>query len=122
MSTDWGLRPFPPWKSVVVNRREGHSSITYKAVGIAADVRDLRALAIVLRSHPLLHPAEGQLSREILAEAAAVGLRVLYLSPKGPIDPSDRASADRLRHLAGDPWRKGAQAGRHGWDHDPARS
>lgn len=45
-------------------------------------------MATALRSHPLLHLAEGQLSREALAEATGqAGLAVHYLAPQGPHDP-----------------------------------
>jgi hypothetical protein len=77
------------------------------AVGIAAAVRPVPALDAVLRSHPLLHLAEGQLSREAVAEAATrAGLPVHYLDPKGRPDPIavDRTAA--LGRAAGPPWRK----------------
>lgn len=75
--------------------------------GIVAQVRDVPPLAAVLRSHPLLHLAEGQLSREVLAEAAeAAGLPVYYLAPKGPHDPARAERAAAMRRDAGLPWRK----------------
>lgn len=74
------------------------------AVGIVAIVRPVSALDAVLRSHPLLHLAEGQLAREAVAEAAtAAGLPVHYLDPKG------RPAVERtvaLARAAGPPWRK----------------
>jgi hypothetical protein len=77
------------------------------AVGIAAVVRHVPALDVVLRSHPLLHLAEGQLSREVIAEAAAqVGLPVHYLDPKGLHDPSAVERTVTLGRAAGPPWRK----------------
>ncbi|MQA15400.1 MAG: hypothetical protein GEV09_14880 [Pseudonocardiaceae bacterium] len=76
-------------------------------VGIVAEVRNVPPLATVLRSHPLLHVAEGQLSREAFAEAAAsVGLSVHYLAPKGPQDPAHAESAAGMGRDAGPPWRK----------------
>lgn len=75
--------------------------------GIVAEVRGLPELATVLRSHPLLHVAEGQLAREVLAEAAdGLGLPVHYLAPKGRHDPAHAELAAGMRHDAGSPWRK----------------
>lgn len=63
---------------------EAGRSSTVVGVGIAAEVKDVPPLARALRSHPLLHVGEGQLSREALAEgAASVGLAVSYLPPRG---------------------------------------
>jgi hypothetical protein len=77
------------------------------AVGIAAIVRPVPALDVVLRSHPLLHMAEGQLSREAVAEAAArLELPVHYLDPKGRHDPAAEEWAVALGRAAGPPWRK----------------
>jgi hypothetical protein len=76
-------------------------------VGIVATVREVPALATALRSHPLLHLAEGQMSREVLAEAAGqAGLAVHYLSPKGPHDPVHVERAVGMGRDAGPPWRK----------------
>jgi hypothetical protein len=77
------------------------------AVGIAAAVRPVPALDVVLRSHPLLHMAEGQLSREAVAEAAArLGLPVHYLDPKARHDPAAVERTVALGRAAGPPWRK----------------
>jgi hypothetical protein len=77
------------------------------AVGIAAVVRPVPALDVVLRSHPLLHMAEGQLAREALAEAATrAGLPVHYLDPKGRHDPAAVERTVALGRVAGPPWRK----------------
>jgi hypothetical protein len=77
------------------------------AVGIAAVVRPVPALDVVLRSHPLLHMAEGQLSREVIAEAAAqLGLPVHYLDPKGRHDPAAVERTVALGRAVGPPWRK----------------
>jgi hypothetical protein len=77
------------------------------AVGIAAVVRPVPVLEVVLRSHPLLHLAEGQLAREALAEAATrAGLPVHYLDPKGSHDPAAVERTVALGRIAGPPWRK----------------
>jgi len=76
-------------------------------VSIVAEVRDLPALAVILRAHPLLHKAEGQLSRETIAEAAqAAGLAVHYVSPRSPQDPNIAERVAELGRAAGPPWRK----------------
>jgi hypothetical protein len=75
--------------------------------GIVAEVRDVPPLSKVLRAHPLLHLAEGQLAREALAEAAeAADLTVHYLPPKGPHDPAHAERASSMGREAGRPWRK----------------
>lgn len=77
------------------------------SVGIVATVREVPALATVLRSHPLLHLAEGQMSREALAEAAGrARLAVHYLPPKGPHDPMHVERAVGMGRYTGPPWRK----------------
>ena len=77
------------------------------AVGIAAVVRSVPAFEAVLRSHPLLHMAEGQLAREAMAEAATrAGLPVYYLDPKGQHDPAAMERTVTLGRTAGPPWRK----------------
>jgi hypothetical protein len=76
-------------------------------VSIVAEARDLPALAVILRSHPLLHKAEGQLSRESIAEAAqAAGLAVHYVSPRSPQGPNIAEQVAELGRAAGPPWRK----------------
>ena len=76
-------------------------------VSIVAEVRDLPALAVILRSHPLLHKAEGQLSREVIAEAAqAAVLAVHYVSPRSPHDPDLAERVVELGRAAGPPWRR----------------
>jgi hypothetical protein len=51
--------------------------------------------------------AEGQLSREVIAEAAAqLGLPVHYLDPKGRHDPAAVERTVALGRAAGPPWRK----------------
>jgi hypothetical protein len=77
------------------------------AVGIAAVVRSVPALDAVLRSHQLLHLAEGQLAREVFAEAAArAGLGVHSLDPKGRHEPVAAQRTVALGRTAGPPWRK----------------
>jgi hypothetical protein len=77
------------------------------AVGIAAVVRSVPALDMVLRSHPLLHMAEGQLAREAISEAATrAGLPVHYLDPKSRHDPVAVERTVALGRVAGPPWRK----------------
>ena len=61
-------------------------------------------LAVVLRSHPLLHLAEGQLSQDAIAEAAqAAGLAVQNVSFHD-LDPTEQVA--ELGRAAGTPWRK----------------
>jgi len=80
---------------------------TVGAASIVADVKTLPPLASILRSHMLLHKAEGDMSREALSEAAASnGLAVHYMSPKGTRDPALVEVAVTLGRTAGPPWRK----------------
>lgn len=75
--------------------------------GIAAHVHDVPPLAVALRSHPLLHTGEGQLSREVVAEAAAAaGLEVHYRGPRDPQDPGIAERVLAIGRAAGPPWRK----------------
>lgn len=77
------------------------------AVGIVGSVRELPPLPSVLRSHALLHAAEGQLSREVVAEAAAAaGLPVHFLEPGGPHDELTVQRSAALGGAVGPPWRK----------------
>lgn len=74
---------------------------------IVSDIKTLPPLASILRSHMLLHAAEGDMSREALAEAAAkCGLEVHYLSPKGTREARTVSVAAALGKTAGPPWRK----------------
>lgn len=69
-----------------------------RRIELVGDVREVPALPTVLRSHPLLHVAEGQLARETWSEAAAAaGLAVHYLAPKGPRNPVHTATATEMR-------------------------
>lgn len=80
---------------------------TVGAASIVADVKTLPPLASILRSHMLLHKAEGDMSREALSEAAASkGLAVHYLSPKGTRDAALVDVTVALGRAAGPPWRK----------------
>lgn len=84
---------------------DAHSHL--EVASIVAEVRELPALAVILRSHPLLHKAEGQLSREAIAEAAqAAALTVHYVSPRSPHDPDLAERVVELGRAAGPPWRK----------------
>lgn len=77
------------------------------AAGIAAHVHDVPPLAVALRSHPLLHTGEGQLSREAVAEAAAgAGLAVHYRGPRDSPDPALAAQVVEVGRGVGPPWRK----------------
>jgi hypothetical protein len=77
------------------------------AASIVADVKTLPPLASILRSHMLLHAAEGDMSREALSEAATSnGLAVHYMSPKGTRDPALVEVVVSLGRDAGPPWRK----------------
>lgn len=73
------------------------------AAGIVADVRDVPALAVALRSHPLLHAGEGQLSREAVA---AAGLDVHHRGPREPVDPALAERVGGMAQQVGPPWRK----------------
>lgn len=76
-------------------------------VSIVGEVREVPPLAVVLRSHPLLHAAEGQLSREAIAEAAqAAGLKVDHVSLHSLLDPDLAERVAELGRAAGPPWRK----------------
>jgi hypothetical protein len=82
-----------------------------------SSARPLPPFAAVLASHPLLHTAEGELFREVLAAAGAeLGLTVVRVKEKELLDrcaaATGRAAADLQRHLAdlgrtlGPPWRQ----------------
>jgi hypothetical protein len=76
-------------------------------VSIVGEVRNLPPLAVVLRSHPLLHAAEGQLARQALAEAAErEGLTVHSVSPRSLHDMDLTQRVVDLGRAAGPPWRK----------------
>lgn len=90
-----------------VRRAAADANCRLAAVSIVGEVRDLPPLAVVLRSHPLLHAAEGQLAREALAEAAErEGLTVHRVSPRGPQDMDLAERVVDLGRAAGPPWRK----------------
>jgi hypothetical protein len=74
-------------------------------------------LAKILRSHPLLHAAEGDMFREVIADAAEQhGLRVVEVPARGlmvlaqrslGIDEAElRATLNELGHTVGRPWRR----------------
>jgi hypothetical protein len=90
-----------------VRRSAADARCRLDVVTIVGEVRDLPALAVLLRSHPLLHKAEGQLSREVIAEAAqTAGLAVHYVSPRSPQDANIAERVAELGRTAGPPWRK----------------
>lgn len=75
------------------------------ACGIAGEERELPPLAAILRSHPLLHAAEGQLARAAVAEAASsLGLTAFHVPVRGSGDPHDRVVLAALGQAAGPPW------------------
>lgn len=83
-------------------RAAGHDPRTCRLVG---EVRTLPPLDAILRSHPMLHTAEGQLARRALAEAAAsLGLRVDHLSAATVATLGDPAVLRHLGRAAGAPW------------------
>jgi hypothetical protein len=62
------------------------------AVGIVGEARDLPPLERILRSHPLLHTAEGELYRRALDRAAADrGLAVTALPARRPLEAAAEA-------------------------------
>jgi hypothetical protein len=82
-----------------------------------SSARPLPAFAAILASHPLLHTAEGELFREVLATAGSeLGLAVVRVKEKELLDRCAAATglavADLQRHLAdlgrtlGPPWRQ----------------
>jgi hypothetical protein len=90
-----------------VRRAAADANCRLAAVSIVGEVRNLPPLAVVLRSHPLLHAAEGQLAREALAEAAeGEGLTVHRVSPHGTHDMDLAERVVDLGRAAGPPWRK----------------
>src|SRR5437868_5792023 len=59
----------------------------------------------ILNSHPLLHAAEGQMSREALSRAAeAEGLPVIHVAPERAASEAVVAAVDRIGRIAGPPW------------------
>ena len=83
-------------------RVTGHDVV---ACGIAANVRRLPPLPEILRSHPLLHAAEGELARAAIAGAAArVHLRVVHVAPKDTPPPQVASMIAGLGRAAGPPW------------------
>jgi hypothetical protein len=88
---------------------------TLVAASIVAEVRNVPPLAVALRSHPLLHAAEGQLCRKAIAEAAEeAGLVVHHVfaaraTQIGPHGASGRSGPPRRAAVA-----EGAQACRCG--------
>jgi hypothetical protein len=84
---------------------------------LQSSARPLPAFAAVLASHPLLHTAEGELFREVLAAAGAeLGISIVRVKEKELLDRcaagTGIAAADLQRRLAelgrtlGPPWRQ----------------
>jgi hypothetical protein len=68
--------------------------------------RPLPPLERILSSHPLLHAAEGQLSREAAASAAeAHGLGVFHVPPEEGADAAITVIVAEIGRAAGPPWR-----------------
>jgi hypothetical protein len=83
-------------------RRTGHQVV---ACGIAANVKHLPPLPDILRSHPLLHTAEGELARAAIAGAATrLHLRVVHVPPKNIPPPKVASIIADLGRAAGTPW------------------
>jgi len=73
------------------------------AVAVIGRARDVGPLADVLRSHPLVHAAEGELYRAVWVEAAAaLGLRCTAVDPKAPLAPVDVLAG--FGRTVGRPW------------------
>jgi hypothetical protein len=94
--------------------RSGSFSLELAAI-LAGSPRPLPALDAILRSHPLVHAAEGEMYRTAVARACeTAGLRVLRLPAKGlqarapkALGLTDSAVRDRLDHAgraSGRPW------------------
>lgn len=83
-------------------RLTGHELV---ACGIAGTVKHLPPLPNILRSHPLLHSAEGELARAAIAGAAArLHLRVLHVPPRIVPPPEVASMIADLGRVAGPPW------------------
>ncbi len=75
------------------------------ACGIAGEERELPPLAASLRSHTLLHAAEGQLARAVVADAAAaLGLATSHVTARAAAEPAVLAALAELGQAAGRPW------------------
>jgi hypothetical protein len=67
--------------------------------------KPLPPLERILTSHPLLHAAEGQMSREALSRAAeAEGLPVIHVAPERAASEAVVAAVARIGRIAGPPW------------------
>src|SRR5262245_56412316 len=72
---------------------------TVEVAAIVGEPRDLPSAARILASHALLHGAEGELFRSVLADAAQdLGLDVAHVHPK------DAVLGDRITGNVGRPW------------------
>ena len=78
---------------------------TPRACAIVGGAKELPELAAILESHALIHTAEGDLYRSVIARASeAHGLRVEMLHPRD-LD-ADVGWVRALGRLAGPPWGK----------------
>lgn len=77
------------------------------AVALVAEPRDLPSLARILASHALVHSAEGDLYREVLAEAGeAEGVPVFHF-PSSEIRAEERQDLiKRFGEAVGKPWQR----------------
>ena len=81
----------------------GHDVVAAAVIG---EPRDVPGAEQVLASHPLLHAAEGELYRAVLAEAAdAAGLAVHVAPPKSVAVDDHAPLLAELGRAAGPPWR-----------------
>jgi hypothetical protein len=120
--------PFPAAEALVLRCRESSTLLAQRAVGellhrhsvtaagiLCGSGRPLPALAAILKSHALIHTAEGELFREILIEAVAhAGVPLTRVKEKDSWEhgaavlhmPDLRERIDHLRKRAGPPWRQ----------------
>jgi hypothetical protein len=67
--------------------------------------KPLPPLERILTSHPLLHAAQGQMSREALSRAAeAEGLPVIHVAPERAASEAVVGAVARIGRIAGPPW------------------
>jgi hypothetical protein len=77
------------------------------AVGLpAGKTRVPTELATVLRSHPLLHAAEGELYREVLGGACDLPVHLVEAHELGEQKQARRERLAELGRAAGPPWRQ----------------
>jgi hypothetical protein len=96
------------------NARDGLRKVASAAVWAGGELhacalfgqpRPLPSLERILSSHPLLHAAEGQLSRDAVAAAAEMeGLRVAHIAPEQAADVAITTAIATSGRTAGPPW------------------